>query len=181
VPAHAQDAKPAQPKGVKSRGLVGSTGAIASVALSIPAALSGQVVELAPGGQTGKQRNLAPSFLYVLEGTLVIETEGGPIGVSGAATLGGLARDAGSGDLCLGEENGTRIWRLSPDERLTLYAVGLRRLAGGGTLAFDRLGRLVIVAYADPFLSQPEERAPPGLEQLREGDYRGPLVFRLAP
>ena len=83
VPAHAQDAKRAQPKGVKSRGLVGSTGAIASVALSIPAALSGQVVELAPGGQTGKQRNLAPSFLYVLEGTLVIETEGGPIGVSG--------------------------------------------------------------------------------------------------
>ena len=83
APAHAQDAKSAQPKGVKSRGLVGSTGAMASVALSVPAALSGQVVELAPGGQTGKQRNLAPSFLYVLEGTLVIETEGGPIGVSG--------------------------------------------------------------------------------------------------
>src|SRR2546426_10971113 len=81
--AYAQDAKPAQPTGVKSRGLVGSTGAIASVAGSGPAALSGQVVELAPGGQSGKQKNLAPSFIYVLEGTLVIETEGGPIGVSG--------------------------------------------------------------------------------------------------
>src|SRR5437016_11520516 len=77
--AYAQDAKPAQPTGVKSRGLVGSTGAIASVAVSVPAALSGQVVELAPGGQSGKQKNLAPSFIYVLEGTLVIETEGGPI------------------------------------------------------------------------------------------------------
>jgi quercetin dioxygenase-like cupin family protein len=82
-PAHAADTKPAQPKGVSSRGLVGSAGAIASVAMSVPAALTGQVVELAPGGQTGKQRNLVPSFLYVLEGTLVIETEGGPIGVSG--------------------------------------------------------------------------------------------------
>ena len=37
----------------------------------------------------------------------------------------------------------------------------------------------MIVDYADPFLSQPEERPPPGLEQLREEDYRGPLVFRL--
>src|SRR2546426_6808094 len=62
--AYAQDAKPAQPTGVKSRGLVGSTGAIASVAVSVPAALSGQVVELAPGGQSGKQKNLAPSFIY---------------------------------------------------------------------------------------------------------------------
>jgi len=102
-----------------------------------------------------------------------------PLAVSSAATLGSLALDPRSGDLFLGEENGTRIWRLSPDERLTLYATGLRRLAGGGTLAFDRRGRLVIVDYADPFLSQPEERPPPGLEQLREEDYRGPLVFRL--
>jgi quercetin dioxygenase-like cupin family protein len=83
APAQAQDAKPAQPKGVTSRGLVGSTGPIAAVGLAVPAALTGQVVELAPGGQTGRQRNLVPSFLYVLEGTLVLDTEGGPIGVSG--------------------------------------------------------------------------------------------------
>ena len=102
-----------------------------------------------------------------------------PLVASTASTLGSLALDPRSGDLFLGEENGTKIWRLSPDERLTLYATGLRRLAGGGTLAFDRLGRLVIVDYADPFLSQPEERAPPGLEQFRDEDYRGPLIFRL--
>jgi len=82
-PAHAQDAKPAEPKGVKSRNLVGSTGVISSIPVAVPAALTGQVVELEPGGQTGKQRNLVPSFIYVLEGTLVINTEGGPIGVSG--------------------------------------------------------------------------------------------------
>ena len=96
-----------------------------------------------------------------------------------AATLGSMALDPTSGDLFLGEENGTRIWRLEADERLTLYATGLRRLVGGGALALDRLGRLVLVDYADPFLSQPDERPPPGLEQLREEDYRGPLIFRL--
>jgi quercetin dioxygenase-like cupin family protein len=83
APAFAQDGKAAQPKGVTSRGLVGSTGPIAAVAAGVPAALTGQMVELAPGGQTGRQRNLVPSFLYVIEGTLVIDTDGGPIGVSG--------------------------------------------------------------------------------------------------
>jgi len=82
-PASAQDAKPAQPKGVTSRGLVTSLGPAASIPITIPVALSGQVVEIAAGGQTGKMRNLVPSFLYVLGGTLAIDTEGGPIGVSG--------------------------------------------------------------------------------------------------
>lgn len=83
APAQAQDQKAAEPKGVKSRGLVTSLGPAASISLTVPVALSGQVVEIAPGGQTGKVRNLVPSYLYVLEGTLVIDTEGGPIGVSG--------------------------------------------------------------------------------------------------
>jgi quercetin dioxygenase-like cupin family protein len=82
-PAQAQDGKAPEPKGVTSRGLVGSTGPIASVAVAVPVALSGQVIELAPGGQTGRQRNLSSSFLYVLQGTVVIDTTGGPIGVSG--------------------------------------------------------------------------------------------------
>ncbi len=83
APAQAQDAKPAQPKGVKSHGLVSSLGPIASIPVTVPAALTGEIVELAAGGQTGKMRNLVPSFLYVIEGTLAINTEGGPIGVSG--------------------------------------------------------------------------------------------------
>jgi hypothetical protein len=83
APAAAQAGPPAQPKGMVSRGLVSSLGPIPSVAVAIPAALTGQVVELAPGGHTGKIRNVVPSFLYVVEGTLAINTEGGPIGVSG--------------------------------------------------------------------------------------------------
>jgi quercetin dioxygenase-like cupin family protein len=83
VGVQAQEDKVPEPKGVTSRGLVGSTGPIASVGVTVPVALSGQVVDLAPGGQTGRQRNLVPSFLYVLEGTLVIDTMGGPISVSG--------------------------------------------------------------------------------------------------
>jgi quercetin dioxygenase-like cupin family protein len=81
--AEAQDGKPAQPKGVSSHGLVTSLGPVATFPVTVPAALSGQVVDLAPGGQTGTQRNLVPSFLYVIQGTLAIDTKGGPIGISG--------------------------------------------------------------------------------------------------
>lgn len=95
------------------------------------------------------------------------------------ATLGSLARDPASGRLYLGEENGSRVWRLEPDGRLTLFATGLRRLAGGSTLLVDGRGRLVIVDWVDPVVSPDEERTPPGLEQFREEDYRGPLVLRL--
>ena len=102
-----------------------------------------------------------------------------PFPDTGGTTLGSMALDPASGALFMGEENGTRIWRLGTDERLQLYANGLRRLAGGSTLAFDRSGRLLILDYADPFVSPPEERLPPGLEQLRDEDYRGPLVLRV--
>ena len=102
-----------------------------------------------------------------------------PFADATTTTIGSLAVDPASGELFLGEENGHRVWRLGADGRLVLYLKGLRRLAGGSALAFDRAGRLVLVDYADPYLSQGEERPPPGLEQLREEDYRGPLVIRL--
>lgn len=104
-----------------------------------------------------------------------------PFPDSRMATLGSLALHPQTRELFLGEENGTRVYRLSDEQRLVLYAVGLHRLAGGSTLAFDGLGRLVIVDYVDPMLSESDERAPPGLEQFRDEDYRGPLVFRLTP
>jgi hypothetical protein len=103
-----------------------------------------------------------------------------PFAASRLAALGSLALDPLTRDLFLGEENGRAIYRLTRDGRLTLYATGLHRLAGGGTLVFDRHGRLVILDYADPLLSQNGERVPPGLEELREEDYRGPLVLRLS-
>jgi hypothetical protein len=95
------------------------------------------------------------------------------------ATLGSLALDPRTRELFLGEENGTRIYRLTPDERLALHATGLHRLAGGGTIVFDEAGRLLVVDYAEPTVAPGEDRGPPGLEPLQEDDYRGPLVFRL--
>jgi hypothetical protein len=95
-------------------------------------------------------------------------------------TLGSLAVHPITRELFLGDENGHAVYRVTWEGRMTVYASGLRRLGGGGTLTFDRTGRLIIVDYVDPRLSRPEERTLPGLEQFRdEDDYRGPLVFRL--
>jgi len=79
--AQAQDA-PAQPKGVKATNLVTSLGGFRGTA-NIPIILTGQIVELEPGGQTGRQRHLVPSYVYVLDGILTTDTEGGPTGVAG--------------------------------------------------------------------------------------------------
>jgi hypothetical protein len=95
------------------------------------------------------------------------------------ATLGSLAREPTTHDLFLGEENGSRVYLLDREERLTLYVDGLRRLGGGSTVAFDGAGRLVLVDHADPHIAAEPERPPSGLEHLRDEDYRGPLVFRL--
>jgi hypothetical protein len=86
-PAGAQDAKAPQPKGVKTSNLVSSTGPYRTPA-AIPVVLSGQTVELEPGGQTGKMRFLVPSFIYVVDGVLTTNTEGGPVGVSGVQYFG---------------------------------------------------------------------------------------------
>jgi hypothetical protein len=103
-----------------------------------------------------------------------------PFHDSSPATLGSLAIDPGSGQLLLGEENGTRIYQLGPDSRLAVYATGLNRLPGGSTLSVDRQGRLWLVDNVDRALSGGEERAPPGLDAFRDEDYTGPLVFRLS-
>jgi hypothetical protein len=94
------------------------------------------------------------------------------------ATFGSLAVDPVSRDLFLGEENGTRIYRLGPDGRLVSFAVGLHRLAGGTTLAFDGHRRLLVVDHLDPTLPGGEERALPELESIRD-DPGGPRIFRL--
>jgi quercetin dioxygenase-like cupin family protein len=84
TPAQAQAPAPApQAKGVKSSTLVTSLGGFKET-VSIPVVLSGQTVEIEPGGQTGRQRHLVPTFIYVLEGTLVTNSEGGRVGVAGA-------------------------------------------------------------------------------------------------
>ncbi len=80
--AQAQDTKPALEKGVKAKNLVTSLGGFRGVA-NVPIVLTGQLVEIEPGGQTGRQRHMVPSYIYVIEGTLTTNSEGGPIGVAG--------------------------------------------------------------------------------------------------
>ena len=80
--ARAQDSTPEQPKGVKARNLVTSLGGFRGTA-SVPVVLTGQIVEIEPGGQTGRQRHMVPSYIYVLEGILTTNSFGGPVGVDG--------------------------------------------------------------------------------------------------
>jgi hypothetical protein len=82
LPVDAQDQKAAEPKGVTVRGLVTSLGGF-SATVSTPLFLTGSTVELAPGGQTGRQEFRVPTFIYVIEGTLTTEYEAGPIGIKG--------------------------------------------------------------------------------------------------
>ncbi len=82
-PAEAQEAGPAQAKGVTTKNLVTSLGGFRGAA-NVPIVLTGQIVQIAPGGQTGRQRHLVPSYIYVLEGVLTTNSQGGPVGVDGA-------------------------------------------------------------------------------------------------
>lgn len=94
--------------------------------------------------------------------------------------FGSLAIDPRSGDLFLGEENGSRIYRLTADERLATFAVGLNHLVGGSSLAFDHEGRLVVVDFASAAgRLRSETPPPPALDWLTGEAYNGPLVFRL--
>jgi quercetin dioxygenase-like cupin family protein len=69
-------------KGVKTKNLVTSLGGYRQVD-NIPIVLTGMTVEIAPGGQTGRERYLVPTYIYVLDGTLTTDTQGGPVGVAG--------------------------------------------------------------------------------------------------
>ena len=69
-------------KGVKTSNLVTSLGGFRGTG-NITIVITGQIVEIAPGGQTGRQRHIVQSYLYILEGTLVTNSEGGPIGTAG--------------------------------------------------------------------------------------------------
>jgi len=83
VQAMAQDQKAPEPKGVTINGLVTSLGGF-SATVSEPIFVTGSTVELAPGGQTGRQQFRVPTYVYVIDGTLVTEYEAGPVGIKGA-------------------------------------------------------------------------------------------------
>ena len=96
------------------------------------------------------------------------------------ATLGSVALDPATHRLFLGEENGTRIYRIERGGDMVPYATGLHRVPAGGALAVDAEGRLLVLDYVDRRLAPGEEPLPRGLEPLRDEDYRGPLVFRVS-
>src|SRR5258708_36277670 len=85
APADAQqptaDTKAA--KGVKARNLVTSLGGF-SATVNAPILVTGQTIELEPGGHTGRQQFRVPTFIYVAEGILTTEYETGPVGIAGA-------------------------------------------------------------------------------------------------
>ena len=82
IPVYAQAQPAAEPKGVTVRGLVTSLGGF-SATVSTPIFINGATVELAPGGQTGRQEFRVPTYIYVIEGVLTTEYEAGPIGIKG--------------------------------------------------------------------------------------------------
>jgi hypothetical protein len=82
TPVYAQDAKPAEPKGVKTKGAVTSLGGF-SATVNAPLLLTGATVDLEPGGQTGRQQFRVPTYIYVIDGVLTTEYEAGPVGIKG--------------------------------------------------------------------------------------------------
>lgn len=82
LPVSAQDQKPAEPKGVKVKGLVTSLGGF-SATVNAPIFASGATVDLEPGGHTGRQQFRVPTYIYVIEGILTTDYEAGPVGIKG--------------------------------------------------------------------------------------------------
>lgn len=70
-------------KGVKTTGLVTSLGGFKDT-VSAPIFVTGSTIEIAPGGQTGREQFRVPTYVYVIEGILTTEYEAGPVGIKGA-------------------------------------------------------------------------------------------------
>jgi len=71
------------PKGVTTKNLVTSLGGFRET-VNMPVLVTGSTVELAPGGQTGREQFRVPTFIYVIEGILTTDYEAGPGGIKGA-------------------------------------------------------------------------------------------------
>src|SRR5262245_4862026 len=82
VSARAQDDKPPQPKGVRTKDLVTSLGGF-SATVNMPLFVTGATVDLEPGGQTGRQQFRVPTYIYVIDGILTTDYEAGPAGIKG--------------------------------------------------------------------------------------------------
>jgi hypothetical protein len=128
-------------------------------------AAAGEIVEVDPRGSLPLDASRLPR--------IVIPFADGPR----KTTFGSLVVEPRSGDAVLGEENGNRVYRLTAGRRLTPLAVGLNHLVGGGGIALDPQGRLVILDYASPEAQLRSESPPPPAWEL--DGYHGPVVFRI--
>jgi len=81
APASAQSDN--APKGVTMKNLVTSLGGFSGT-VNMPLFVTGSTVELAAGGQTGREQFRVPTFIYVVEGILTTDYEAGPVGIKGA-------------------------------------------------------------------------------------------------
>jgi len=80
--AGAQQPADTAAKGVTARNIVTSLGGF-SATVNAPVFLTGSTIEIAPGGQTGKQQFRVPTFVYVLDGIMTSFYEAGPVGIAG--------------------------------------------------------------------------------------------------
>jgi len=80
VTATAQDDQ-ALPKGFKTTPVLKSIQTASNMKLEYPKAVQAEVVsvtgELEPGGRTSRHQHPVPVFVYVLEGTLTVQADGG--------------------------------------------------------------------------------------------------------
>jgi len=83
APVGAQEADTKAPKGFKTRNLVTSLGAF-SATVNAPILVTGSQLEIEPGGHSGRHQFRVPTFVYVIDGILTSEYEGGPVGIAGA-------------------------------------------------------------------------------------------------
>ena len=82
LPAEAQAEKPPEPKGTKVTGLVSSLGGFSATVVT-PVFITGGIVEIEPGGQTGRQQFRVPTYIFIIDGILTTDYDEGPIGTKG--------------------------------------------------------------------------------------------------
>lgn len=175
LPALGADVRPSGRSDVE----VVATGIVRPIQLSLTASGRLVVLALGQGDAAGEIVELDPSGPRPLDASRLPKIVVPFAEESRKTTLGSLAVDPRSGDIFLGEENGNRVYRLTAGRRLTPLAAGLNHLVGGGGIALDAQGRLLILDYVSPETQLRSESPPPPALAPELDSYQGPLVFRV--
>ena len=84
TPVDAQDAKPAEPKGVTTKGLVTSLGALQRHGQRSHRSHGRHRRRWRPAARPGASSSAVPTYIYVIDGVLTTDYEAGPVGIKGA-------------------------------------------------------------------------------------------------